>query len=540
MGGGLMQLVAYGAQDVYLTGQPQITFFKVVYRRHTNFSVEPIQQTFQGAAEFGRTVTCNINRNGDLITSMYLVAKIDKKNRTNGSIKYGWVNKLGFAMIESCKVEVGGSKIDEQYGDWLNVWDELTRETAHDRARDNMIGNVDTLTKIGGETTDETTLYVPLKFWFNRNNGLALPLIALQYHDVRVTLKLREACDLVNFTGTNSATNAGAVNSDMKDAYLLIDYVYLDSEERKRFAQAAHEYLIEQVQFTGDETLDSENHKYRLNFNHPSKYLVWNTCLDRYQKSKSWIDWAVNGDWEAARERFAKKVWLATRANLEAPDGSSYTLSMSNSTMEIGDTPVMVTGLDGLAKSLANKVDAQVLFANTLSAGNPNADATLGNVVILRNDITIEDMNILSSEFNASTNMTTTGKAFITANHVWVRDYFNYSDHPNCTGNPIKTAKLQLNGHDRFTTRDGNYFNYVQPYQHFLVTPCDGINVYSFALKPVDHQPSGTCNFSRIDNTTLNLTTNATASNSGVCKVYCVNYNVFRVMSGMGGLAYSN
>jgi hypothetical protein len=535
-----MQLVAYGAQDVYLTGQPQITFFKVVYRRHTNFSVEPIQQTFQGAAEFGRTVTCNINRNGDLITSMYLVAKIDKKNRTNGSIKYGWVNKLGFAMIESCKVEVGGSKIDEQYGDWLNVWDELTRETAHDRARDNMIGNVDTLTKIGGETTDETTLYVPLKFWFNRNNGLALPLIALQYHDVRVTLKLREACDLVNFTGTNSATNAGAVNSDMKDAYLLIDYVYLDSEERKRFAQAAHEYLIEQVQFTGDETLDSENHKYRLNFNHPSKYLVWNTCLDRYQKSKSWIDWAVNGDWEAARERFAKKVWLATRANLEAPDGSSYTLSMSNSTMEIGDTPVMVSNLGGLAESLAKKVEAQVLFANTLSAGNPNADATLGNVVILRNDITIEDMNILSSEFNASTNMTTTGKAFITANHVWVRDYFNYSDHPNCTGNPIKTAKLQLNGHDRFTTRDGNYFNYVQPYQHFLVTPCDGINVYSFALKPVDHQPSGTCNFSRIDNTTLNLTTNATASNSGVCKVYCVNYNVFRVMSGMGGLAYSN
>jgi len=208
--------------------------------------------------------------------------------------------------------------------------------------------------------------------------------------------------------------------------------------------------------------------------------------------------------------------------------------------MEIGDTPVMVTGLDGLAKSLANKVDAQVLFANTLSAGNPNADATLGNVVILRNDITIEDMNILSSEFNASTNMTTTGKAFITANHVWVRDYFNYSDHPNCTGNPIKTAKLQLNGHDRFTTRDGNYFNYVQPYQHFLVTPCDGINVYSFALKPVDHQPSGTCNFSRIDNTTLNLTTNATASNSGVCKVYCVNYNVFRVMSSMCGLAYKN
>jgi len=531
MGGGLMQLVAYGAQDVYLTGQPQITFFKVVYRRHTNFSVEPIQQTFQGAAEFGRTVTCNVNRNGDLITSMYLVAKIDKAARGN----YGWVNKLGFAMIDSCKVEVGGSKIDEQYGDWLNVWDELTRELAHTRARDNMIGNVDALTKIGGTTTEETTLYVPLKFWFNRNNGLALPLIALQYHDVRVTIKLREASELINYTGSAPVVS----NSAMKDAFLLIDYVYLDSEERKRFAQAAHEYLIEQVQFTGDETLDSASHKYRLNFNHPSKYLVWNTCLDRYQKSQKWIDWAVDGDWEAARERFAKKIWLATRDNLDANNaGSGYTLSMGDSTMEIGDTPATASGLTGVAAALSAKVEAQVLFANGNATGADatHADADLANVVVLRNDLTAEDLNTLVSEFNVS------GAAmnFLVSKQVTVRDYFNYATNPNCTGNPITTAKLQLNGHDRFTTRDGNYFNYVQPYQHFNITPCDGVNVYSFALKPADHQPSGTCNFSRIDNTTLNVTTSATASNGGVCKIYCVNYNVFRVMSGMGGLAYSN
>jgi hypothetical protein len=538
-----MQLVAYGAQDVYLTGQPQITFFKVVYRRHTNFSVEPIQQTFQGAAEFGRTVTCNVNRNGDLITNMYLVATLDKKDRTSGTTKYGWVNKLGFAMIDSCKVEVGGSKIDEQYGDWLNVWDELARETAHDSARDAMIGNVSEVTEIGRNMTDAYTMYVPLKFWFNRNNGLALPLIALQYHDVRVTIKLRDACDLVNFTGAGAtAASSGAVNSDLKDAYLLIDYVYLDSEERKRFAQAAHEYLIEQVQFTGDETFGAENHKYRLNFNHPSKYLVWNTCLDRYQESKAWVDWAVDGDWEAARERFAKKLWLATRSNLDENDGNSYTLSMGDSTMEIGDVPEIDNNLHATMKALAGKVEAQVLFANTLSVGQPNADATLANVVILRNGITAVDLNNTVEDLTKTgTNISATGKAFLQANQVNVRDYFNYSDSPNCTGNPIKTAKLQLNGHDRFATRDGNYFNYVQPYQHFAVTPCDGINVYSFALKPIDHQPSGTCNFSRIDNTTLNLTTTfGTTGQSGVCKIYAVNYNVFRVMSGMGGLAYSN
>ena len=542
MGGGLMQLVAYGAQDVYLTGQPQITFFKVVYRRHTNFSVEPIQQTFQGAAEFGRTITCNINRNGDLITHMYLVAQIAKGARTVSSIDYGWVTKLGYAMIDNVKVEVGGSKIDEQYGDWLNVWSELTRNCCHDAAHNKMIGNVDELTKIGGgSTTEDYTMYVPLKFWFNRNNGLALPLIALQYHDVRITFKLREASNLINYNGNTAPTVA---NSTMKDAYLLIDYVYLDSEERKRFAQAAHEYLIEQVQFTGDETYNSDNHKYRLNFNHPSKFIVWNFGLDRYTEKYLWPAWAVDGNWEAAREKFAKLIFISTRKDLGKGGGSTYSVTFDDSTMELNDvapiessTTVLPTA--AVARTLAGKVDAQFLFEGTNAVGGVSAD--IGNVVILKNDLTFEDMNNLVEELG----LTGDALAFMQANGITVRDYFNYSDNPNCVGNPAKSAKLQLNGHDRFAKRDGNYFNYVQPYQHFSVTPCDGVNVYSFALKPEDHQPSGTCNFSRIDNTTLNLeTTYSTASakkgKSGVTRIYCVNYNVFRVMSGMGGLAYSN
>ena len=536
MGGGLMQLVAYGAQDVYLTGQPQITYFKVVYRRHTNFSVEPIQQTFQGAAEFGRTITCNVNRNGDLITNMYLVSKITNTARTtsNYSTEWGYVNKLGFAMIESCKVEVGGSKIDEQYGDWLNIWNELTRNTSHDRAIDAMIGNVDELTEIGGGDDGEYCMYVPLKFWFNRNNGLALPLIALQYHDVRVTLKLREASALVNYEGTSAPSVA---NDSMRDAYLLIDYVYLDSEERKRFAQAAHEYLIEQVQFTGSEAWNTTTAKYRLNFNHPSKYLVWNTLPTRYTEQANWIDWAFDGDWAAARERFAKKIWLATRAELSstADANGTYSITMDDNTMEIGDAAVV--GTVGNLQSRLDKIKAQLLFAG--DSASSTADATLENVVILNNELTDEDLNLLVSEVGT---LSTGGAAFLAANSYTVRDYFNYSESPNCTGNPVSAAKLQLNGHDRFAERDGNYFNYVQPYQHFSVTPCDGINVYSFALKPEDHQPSGTCNFSRIDNTTLNLTlaSGSADGEGGDINIYCVNYNVFRVMSGMGGLAYSN
>merc|ERR1711871_1859658 len=506
MGGGLMQLVAYGAQDVYLTGQPQITFFKVVYRRHTNFSVEPIQQTFQGAAEFGRTITCNVNRNGDLISHMYLVAIIAKGTRTVNSINYGWVNKLGYAMIENVKVEVGGSKIDEQYGDWLNVWAELTRNCCHDVAHNKMIGNVSELTKIGGgDANSDYTMYVPLKFWVNRNNGLALPLIALQYHDVRVTFKLREACHLINYNGETLPTVA---NSAMKDAYLLIDCIYLDSEERKRFAQAAHEYLIEQVQYTGDETYANENEKYRLNFNHPSKFIVWNHGLERYTSTQQWVSWAFDGDWEKARETFAKRVWIATRKDL-GKDGSTYSVTFDDSTMELGDVSPRETDTAKLpttsaAYDIAGDVDAQFLFDDTTAANGVLASEE--NVVILKNDITWAQMNYVISElgFGSTASANT---AYLKSVGPSVRDYFNYSNNPNCDGNPTKTAKLQLNGHDRFAKRDGNYFNYVQPYQHFSVTPCDGINVYSFALKPEDHQPSGTCNFSRIDNTTLNLET---------------------------------
>jgi len=197
--------------------------------------------------------------------------------------------------------------------------------------------------------------------------------------------------------------------------------------------------------------------------------------------------------------------------------------------------PVQTITASTVLKGLLDKIDAQLLFAGSAL----DANATLENVVVLRNELTDDDMATLVSTITGeSNNLNTQGENFLKANQVTVRDYFNYSTSANCTGNPVTKAKLQLNGHDRFSERDGNYFNYVQPYQHFTCTPCDGINVYSFALKPEDHQPSGTCNFSRIDNTTLNLS--LVSGLTGTVKIYCVNYNVFRVMSGMGGLAYSN
>jgi hypothetical protein len=368
MGGGLLQLVAYGAQDVYLTGNPQITFFKVVYRRHTNFSMESIEQTFNGTADFGRRVTCQISRNGDLIHRMYLQATITEGDTGAGT-------NVGLNLIKNVELEIGGQRIDKQYGDWMYIWNELSLPSGKTAGYNTMVG-----ASFTQNTT--STLYIPLEFWFCRNPGLALPLIALQYHEVKVNIEFN----------TEGSLGAGAFT--LGTTSLWVDYIFLDTDERRRFAQLSHEYLIEQLQFTGEETVTSNaSNKIKLNFNHPVKELVWVT-----QGSGSFV-----GDYEA-----------------------------------------------------------------------------------------------------------------------------------------IADAKLQLNGHDRFATRAGTYFTHVQPYQHHEKIPNDkNINVYSFALKPEEHQPSGTLNFSRIDSAVLNVTTGSVGTPVRA-RIYATNYNVLRVMSGMGGLAYSN
>lgn len=564
MGGGLMQLVAYGAQDVYLSGNPQITFFKVVYRRHTNFAVEPIPQTWNGSADFGRTVTCNINRNGDLITNMYLCVELAAT--TENSVAWGYVNKLGHALVQNVKIEIGGSKIDEHYADWLNIWHELTHETSQERGYSKMIGDDAALTTISTGAKLAYTMYIPLIFWFNRNNGLALPLIALQYHDVRITLIYNSFGNCVNYRGKN----APVVNTPMTDSFLVIDYVYLDSEERKRFAQASHEYLIEQLQFTGSESLTSVTNKYRLNFNHPCKYLVWAPHFDLFQKPQQWLSYAVDGNWSNALDYFAKVLSVITASGLSI-EGNVVTASYSTTSgPDNGSlTPLLVEGnISSMVSNLLSKCEVQwsvdrqtePLGTNVLGSINSSADihALFGNCIVTRNNLTVSDITILASTILTASNLTsgqaTVAQTFVDAVGYTIINQFNYGNNLDGTDNPVYDAKLQLNGHDRFQDRDGYYFNYVQPYQHFTHTPADGINVYSFALKAEDHQPTGSCNFSRIDNATLNVsvgynntnvnssgyTNNYLQGSSSVMNIYTVNYNVLRVMSGMAGTAYSN
>jgi len=383
-----MQLVAYGAQDVYLTGSPQITFFKVVYRRHTNFAMESMEQTLNGTANFGNKVVCKVSRNGDLLGACYLEATLPAKGNSTDK----WTNRVGFRLLKQVELRVGGQMIDRQYSTWMHVWSELSNTTDQKDLLEKIVGpkgvdgvaNTDT-------STSTTLLHVPLQFSFCRNPGLALPLIALQYHEVEIHIEfetLANCIEVDNSTITGSLTNVS----------LWCDYMFLDTEERKDFAQNPHEYLIETVQ-TQDSSVVAGTNSIRLNFNHPTKELVWVV-----RKS--------------------------------APDDDNFT------------------------------------------------------------DFTTSS--------NAASNVT--------------------------------EAQLKLNGQDRMAKRVNQYYNYVQPLQHHTGKPDLGINCYSFALKPEEHQPSGTCNFSRIDNANLVLE----SASAGAATIMAHSYNVLRVASGMGGLAYSN
>jgi hypothetical protein len=388
MGGGLMQLVAYGAQDIYLTGNPQITFFKVVYRRHTNFSMESIEQTFNGSADFGKKVSVTVSRNGDLITKCYLNASLPLQDVAND-----YISEVGHYLMKSCEVEIGGQRIDKHYGAWLAIWSSLS--TPAGKEAEYLSSMIE-----GGKTlNNDRECVIPLQFWFCRHTGLALPLIALQYHEVKFAIEFESLANLC-VAGHATIAPTGSIGS----CSMYVDYIYLDTEERRRFAQISHEYLIEQLQYTGDESLSGTSNRVKLNFNHPVKELIW-VC-----------------------------------------ESSSNTLGN---------------------------------FTDTVAANGAN---------------------------------------------------------------PCEKAKLQLNGHDRFSERNGQYFNIVQPFQHHSNIPATGINCYSFALKPEEQQPSGSANMSRIDNATLQLTVSSAMAGlaNPVAKVFATNYNVLRIMSGMGGLAYSN
>ena len=263
--GGLLQISAFGSQNVWLNVNPHITFWKSVYRRHTQFAIESIENTFNGIADFAKKPNVLISRNGDMIYHIWLRVALSALTATSGTVN--WSRYLGHVLINSVEFQIGGSKIDKHYGDWLTIWNELTQMAEKQDAYNQLIGNTSGMYTPAASIAARV-VYVPLQFTFNRNAGAALPLIALRNHDVKLEFDFRAAASC--FTGTATAPT-------FTNASLWVDYVYLDEDERRKYAREAHEYLIEQVQFTGEETkaASAAAQNYTLNFNHPVKFLAW-------------------------------------------------------------------------------------------------------------------------------------------------------------------------------------------------------------------------------------------------------------------------
>jgi hypothetical protein len=495
--------------------------------------MESIEVTFNGQADFNKRVTAVINRNADLMYRTYVqvvLPGVDLSSTGSTNVKrFRWLNYIGHRLLKVIELEIGGQRIDRQYGDWLQIWTQLSQDAGTVAALDDMIGNTHDLVLMkdtkgyaldqscaGAELTNSCapragtpakTLYIPLQFWFCRNPGLAIPLIALQYHEVRINVEFEQWINCCYYELTGSTAPATSIQS-LTAASLYIDYIYLDTEERRRFAQQTHEYLIEQLQFTGAESITSSSNKIQLNFNHPVKELVWVVQRD------SFVDCTPN-------QVFIQEV------NGCQPFNYTDDFSTEGIVMDVLARGSLASA--GPAGQVPTSTNDGPSGPYLPGIGVPGPGPSLNGASWLDTNITVggNDQGIVFED---------------TTNYLLAKVILQSG--VKCEGkNPVEVAKLQLNGQDRFTEREGRYFSRVQPYQHHTRTPAQGINVYSFALKPEEHQPSGTCNFSRIDKATLQLTVSVNTVRSGrtaQVRVYAVNYNVLRVMSGMGGLAYSN
>lgn len=509
MPGGLMQLVAYGAENLYLTGNPQITFFKTVYRRHTNFAMEYIEQYFTSLPSFSsdqETIsTVKIERNADLLYDCYLVYDLPAIY-ADDQFKFRWVNNVGLRIINYCEIFVSGQLLDKQYGQWMYIWNELSLPLSKRGVYNKLVGNIEPLTKpkfahgffkagaINVPSIPATRLMIPLEFWFCKNPGLAIPLIALQYTELTITFHFNPLDDLyliehqnclyspknvapliehirtTDYSGESESAQAtianfrnilGQSNSLLwyfingtlsqgnwkETTYLLANYVYLDDDERRKFALSSHEYLMTQTQRRETGSLKGSNNVIEYKFQHPIKNTVWVFQRDDAQLKNDWNNFTN----QSFGENFEAEEFGACE--------SSHTVAQLKKFSEVG--------------------------------------------VLNQSDV-----------FN------------------------NYID-------IMYNCKFIMNGKDRFSTRSFTFFNALVPYKYDTNSPANGIYSYCFSLYPEKTQPSGNCNFSRINRFQIDVDLR-TSKNIDTLReyhydmyVYGVNYNIFRIIAGIGGVAFS-
>lgn len=520
MGAGLLQLVAYGIPDLFLTSDPQITFFKTIYRRYTNFSVESIPEFFSTNADFGSQVTCNICRQGDLLHKVYVVVNLPaipsfcSNNKVVSEItkKFAWVRYLGYALIKEVTIEINSKIIDRQYGEWLYIWEELSgKHMGNGKATDKMTGNVPELYEFS-DGKDAYTLFIPLQFWFCRSVGLSLPLIALTNSEIKINVSFTPLSNCYIVTPANSIE-------------ILEDIAPFKPGD----------YINQTV---GTNTING----IFSGFDYINRRLYYIKIQNNNNKLRSF---------SSLSETNSSSVILTN------PDYSNnIPYRIYSGTNYVTPTPNVIEQIESINLTPPKFIDSYLLIDYVYLDSDERLKFARANHEYLIEQLQMkEQVSVNSSNIQINIGFNHPIKEFIWVCQLdefvgkgTINDSFNFTDsfrrddNGELTGkNIILNGNLLLNGTGRFGQRDSDYFNLVQPYQHHHRGAAPGINCYSFSLNPEKHQPSSTCNMSKIDYISLQLSLMPQMSSvkTGKIRVYAYGYNLLRILSGLGGLAFT-
>lgn len=508
MGGGLIQLVAFGVEDLFLTQDPQITYFKIVYRRHTNFSREEIPQFFTHNPNFGEKVSCILSRSADLIRKVYLVTSlpkipifVDDDANIDNLTKIAWVRRVGYALIKNIEVQIGEQLIDRQYGEWMHIWAELT--DARDRGIDILVGNVDAITKFtNGKTSFK--LYIPLQFWFNKITGLALPIINLQYSEVKINLEVQDVDKLYRISPTH---------------YIELEDDIVNYTEGEFIQQ-----IINGVEAVG----------MFVTYDFRTKRLYYIKL--RRQCFMGGID-PVNKFTNTANFPYLIKGLTSDFSALPKINGLEHTHRFNLfRTLKLGKTFLLTEYifLDEEERVKFVQKKHEYLIEQLQFSGEKQLNSVHNRIQLAFDNPTKVMVWIAQLDYLVDTR---------------VNDTFNYSssylrnENDKVIGeNLVKEGTIFLNGRERISFREAEYFNRIQPHQFFTYNPSIGVNMFSFCIAPEKHQPSGSLNMSKIDDIILQLTvdSNITFQNTAKFRCYTLVYNLVRIANGLGGVVFTD
>tara|TARA_B110000971_G_scaffold46304_1_gene46370 strand:+ start:1275 stop:2663 length:1389 start_codon:yes stop_codon:yes gene_type:complete len=462
MGGGVMQLTASGIQDNYITGNPQITFFKSVYRRHTNFAIESIQQIIEGdlgTEAINTTSSVKLTKTADLVNRVYIVCpqQLFGINATE--------------LIDSVDLVIGGALIDRHTNEWMKVWNELTVSHNNKEGYKYMVGGFNSTMKT---TNNQSSVTIPLNFWFCRHIGLSLPLISIQYHDIILKIEW----------GINSDINRKSVEIISSLCEVWCDNIFLDSEERKRFGENEHEYLIEQVQII-DTINQGPSSKFKMNsFNHPIKEIIWTENESETMITDEKMNITINGI-ERLSEQY-KEYYTLKQPYDHHTNIPSYNVKEHEDPIFL-EIPKDMGQLQVLSQSFISSDVSTFKVGDILNLSSTVSTYTSQWVTITSINISTTVVSFTPSINETNVNM----ECYIIAR----RDY----------------ARASYSKFDK------------------------NIYVYSFCLNPEEHQPSGSCNFSRLNDCKLTFT-----GNVSIDKIFAVNYNIMRISNGLVNLRFTN